>query len=132
MSTKIVPVFLEFVFPPGEASPLHVHADEQETFYLLSGAMRFWVGGVVTDLLPGQTLTAPYAVPHAYRVTSATNAIALVITTGGKFERMVNEIGRSAEAPGLPVPNLPLPDDTARLASIAEANGITILGSPPI
>ena len=41
---------IEQLAPQGAGSPLHVHHREDEWFYVLEGALTFWVGGETNDL----------------------------------------------------------------------------------
>lgn len=38
---------LEFRWPEGSGSPLHMHHDEDERFYVIEGELTLWVGGEV-------------------------------------------------------------------------------------
>ena len=38
---------LEFLWPQGSGSPLHVHHNEDEWFYVIEGELTLWVDGKV-------------------------------------------------------------------------------------
>jgi quercetin dioxygenase-like cupin family protein len=113
--------------PAGDRPPLHVHAFESETFYVLEGALTVWVGDrEPVTLGPGEAATAPPGLPHTYRAEEPT--ISLVITNSGSFASFLRAAGRPAERPELPV--LDGPPDAERLARVAADHSIEILGPP--
>src|SRR5690349_13554690 len=65
---------VELTGAPGDAPPLHVHANDDEGFYVLEGALRVHVGERTLRLGPGDAAVAPRGVPHVYAVESDTPA----------------------------------------------------------
>lgn len=58
---------LEGRIPPGWAGPPpHVHREHEESFYVLSGAVRFVSGTTETVLSTGGFFAAPIGVPHGF------------------------------------------------------------------
>lgn len=58
---------LEGRIPPGWAGPPpHVHQEHEESFYVLSGAVRFVSGATETVLTAGGFFVAPIGVPHGF------------------------------------------------------------------
>jgi quercetin dioxygenase-like cupin family protein len=114
--------------PAGGQPPLHVHEREDEGFYVLEGSLELWVGDEPpVKLVPGEYALAPHGIPHTY-LAGAEGAVALVTSMPGAFVEFVRAVGRPAERAELPV--LDGPPDVERLARIAAAHGITILGPP--
>ncbi len=114
--------------PPGDQPPLHVHEREDEGFYVLSGALTLWAGDEPpVKLVPGEYALAPHGIPHTYRAGDE-GAVVLVTSAPGDFVPFLREAGEPALRPELPV--LDGPPDAERLARIAAAHGITILGPP--
>lgn len=110
----------------GDASPLHVHDDEDETFWLLEGSMLAWVGDERFEVGPGGIVFLPRKIPHAYRFTSD-NSRALLIATPGGIEEMFREAGWDLAKP---VPadwsvSMPL------LKEITDRRRTPLLGPPP-
>ncbi len=106
--------------PAGEMPPLHVHAYESETFYVIEGSMTLWVGDAApVTLEPGDCATAPPSVPHTYRVGDEP-ALYLVTTSPGRFASFVRAAGHRERREV----------DPERLARIAADHDITILGPP--
>jgi len=54
----------------GKVTPLHVHPEEEETFYVLEGEMLFHLDGHDRSLGAGGFVSVARGVPHAYLVTS--------------------------------------------------------------
>src|SRR5438067_13255075 len=57
--------------PRGSGPPLHLHHNEDETFYVLEGEVTLQVGDERIDLNAGDYLFAPREVAHAYIVRAA-------------------------------------------------------------
>jgi quercetin dioxygenase-like cupin family protein len=122
---------LELSGHPGDVVPLHRHR-EDEVFTVLSGELTIVIGSETLVVEAGRSVSAPRNVPHAYRVSSATPARWLVLTTPGEFAAFVTTMARPAETDGLPTPGGPPSDEqAAHLASVAADFGIEILGPPP-
>lgn len=121
---------IEFRAPYGDAPPMHVHHDDDEIFHLIEGRMRFRVGDKEFTLEAGQSAVAPKGIPHAFRVESPEGARGLNIMAGPNFENFVRAMGRPAETADLPQPTVPAPAEIERLARIAQAHAMTVLGPP--
>jgi quercetin dioxygenase-like cupin family protein len=120
---------LEIVVPEGLGSPWHVHPEEDEWFYVLDGALTFWVGDTKLDLTSGGFAFGPKGVPHTF-YGSAPATRALVGFSPTQFEGFMRTVGQPAPARVLP-PHLDgPPPDVAKLAAVAERNGFVILGPP--
>jgi quercetin dioxygenase-like cupin family protein len=111
----------------GDMPPLHVHRHDDETFYVLEGELRLFVGAEQVVVGAGQAAFAPRDVPHAYRVESE-QARWLVITAPAGFESFVREVSEPAPADELPPHGRQT--DPAFLAQAAAKVGIEILGPP--
>ena len=111
----------------GDMPPLHVHRGDDETFFVLEGKLRLFVGSEQIVLGAGQSALAPRAVPHAYRVESD-EARWLVITTPAGFDSFVREVSETAPADELPPAGRHV--DPAFLGQAAAKVGIEILGPP--
>lgn len=55
-------------FPPGFASPEHVHHRDGGVFFILEGSMRIRCGDLDAVAHAGATVYLPRGVPHAFRV----------------------------------------------------------------
>src|SRR3954454_3405862 len=123
---------LEIAVPEGLGSPWHVHPEEDEWFYVLEGAMNFWVGETHHILRAGSFAFGPKNVPHTFYAEPG-GAKALVGFAPMQFEGFLREVGEPAPERVLS-PRPEGPPDVARLIPIAKRNGFEILrppGPPP-
>jgi quercetin dioxygenase-like cupin family protein len=121
---------LEFLWPQGSGSPLHVHHNEDEWFYVIEGEVTFWVGGEVVVAPAGSFLYGPRDVPHTFLVTSA-EARFLMVTEPAAFADFVRTLSEPAQALTLPPASVQTPDPE-RMTAVAAEYGIEILGPPGI
>jgi quercetin dioxygenase-like cupin family protein len=123
---------IECTVPPTGAGdpPMHVHADDDEAFYVLEGALEVHLPGTgaVERLAPGDFAIVPRGVRHTFRVVSPAPARFLAITTAPDFERFVRAVGLPMDGPGLPDPAPAPPPEV--LAAVAARHGITVTGPP--
>jgi mannose-6-phosphate isomerase-like protein (cupin superfamily) len=88
----------EFVTLPGEGVPLHVHAHEDELYYILGGAFEIQCGGKVFTAESGAMAVLPRNVPHAFRNTGKVPARALTVFIPGGFDMFVRELNELSPA----------------------------------
>ena len=114
---------VEHLMTPGGGSPYHVHHNEDEEFYIISGEVRFFSDGQSSVLGPGGFAFLPREIPHGFRVEGdATARILLMITPGG-FEGFVGDLCSPEPPTG--------PPDMAALVQTAARYGVDILGPLP-
>ena len=118
---------LEALVLPEAGPPPHAHHGEEETFYLLSGALEFTVGEETHDAGPGSVVYVPRDVIHSYRNVGAGPATMLFMYSPAGMEGMFPEIGRPGVR-GVVGPPLD-PADIAAMAAVAERYRFT-LGAP--
>ncbi len=82
--------------PPLVDTPLHVHENEDELFYVLEGEHVFQVGDREFRATPGGLVFAPRAVPHAQRRAVPGQGRLLVLTSPGGFEGFFRELAARA------------------------------------
>lgn len=111
-------------------SPLHVHRNEDEWFYVTEGELTFWVGGETTIAPAGSFVYGPRDVPHTFSVTSD-QARFLLVTEPAGFEGFMRTLSEPAETLTLPPPSLQPPAPDLMMATAAKY-GIEILGPPGI
>ena len=121
---------LEFLWPQGGGSPLHVHRNEDEWFYVIEGELTLWVGGEVVVAPAGSFVYGPRDIPHTFLVTS-TEARFLMVTEPAPFADFVRAMSVPAQALTLP-PASVQPPDPERMTAVAAEYGIEILGPPGI
>jgi quercetin dioxygenase-like cupin family protein len=120
----------ETVGPRGSGSPLHVHRNEDEWFYVLDGELTLWVGGRVITAPAGSFVYGPRGVPHTFTISSEQARFLLVVEPAG-FEDFVRAVGEPAQQLTIP-PAATEPPNPARLTALAAEYGIEILGPPGI
>jgi quercetin dioxygenase-like cupin family protein len=117
---------VEVTEPPGAETPLHVHHNEDEGFWLLEGDATFEVDGAVIEAHAGDYVFGPRDIPHRYSVGSAGCRMLFIMTPGG-FEDLVTAMSVPAASRTLPPPSDEEPD-WERVAAIANAHGAELLG----
>ena len=115
----------------GKVTPLHIHADSDETMIVLEGEIRMHLDGTEHIVGEGGIASAPRGVPHAFKVSGADGARLLCLHTPGccqAFYWDASEPVASDDTRGLHAG----PVDMSRVqASAAKNGGIEILGPPP-
>jgi quercetin dioxygenase-like cupin family protein len=118
---------IEEVAPRGEGTPLHVHREDDETFYVLDGELTFYLDNEQPiSASAGSFVHIPGGVVHAFKVDSET-ARYLIITTL-QYERFYRATSKPARSRTLP-PERPL--DMEKVMDAAQEYGIEALGPPP-
>ncbi len=88
-------------FRKGFTAPPHYHKLEDESFYLLEGAIDFYVGDKKVKVSAGEFIVLPRNIPHHFDLITETAKALLLITPAG-FEIFFKEFGRPAETLDLP------------------------------
>ncbi|SFO31615.1 cupin domain-containing protein [Actinomadura madurae] len=111
--------------PAGEPPP-HVHANEDEAFYVLDGHLGATLGDdTAVSAGPGEMMFLPRGIPHSVHVQTD-EVRCLVLVTPAGFERFFAAIGEPAPTDDIPEPTTP---DVAAVAAEAARYGVTLL--PP-
>ena len=118
----------ENLAPRGHGSPLHVHRNEDEWFYVTEGELTFSVGGEVIVAGPGAFVYGPRDVPHTFTVTSD-EARFLLVTEPGGFSEFLRTLAEPAGDLVIPPPATE-PPDMELMAATAAKYGVEILGPP--
>ena len=116
---------VENVIPPGQGPPLHVHASEDEAWWVIEGSLRFQLGSDVAEAPAGSFVFVPRGTPHAFVNDGASPARILMVFTPSGMERFFDEIGSlpSGGEAGSPPP-------AEVFASIGAAVGMEVVGPP--
>jgi quercetin dioxygenase-like cupin family protein len=112
---------VEMRLPAGFAPPTHIHHNEDEAFYLISGQIEAQIGEQRFTANQGAFLWLPRDVRHGFVVAGDGPCTILTITTPSGFERFVADVGSSTNQTTLPEPREP---DVPRLVEIAGRYGI--------
>ena len=119
---------IEVADPRGGGTPVHVHHNEDETFYVLEGEVTVLVGDERFDLVAGDFLFAPRDIPHAYVVRSERSRMISTISPAG-IEQLFVSLGTPVAGAEPPTEMVmpPMPE----MARQFSAYGAEILGPPP-
>lgn len=116
--------------PQGYGTPLHVHHNEDEWFYVIEGELTFWVGGHVITAAAGSFVYGPREIPHTF-IVSSTEARFLLVTEPAGLESFIRALSEPAQALTLPPASAQPPAPELMMATAAQ-HGIEILGPPGI
>jgi quercetin dioxygenase-like cupin family protein len=90
---------IENVIAPGEGPPMHVHANEDEAWWVIEGTLRFRLGEQAADAPAGTFVFVPRRVPHAFQNVGATPARILVLFTPAGMERFFDTFATLTAGP---------------------------------
>ena len=113
--------------PRGSGPPLHLHHNEDETFYVLEGEVTIVVGDQRIDLNAGDYVFAPREIAHAYVVRSERARMLVTASPAGVEQFFVSH--------GVPVTGTEPPSDAVmlpmdELMRLFADYGCEILGPP--
>ena len=114
--------------PRGAATPLHVHHNEDETFYVIEGEVTMLVDGEGIDLSAGDYAFAARGEAHAYIVTSERARMLVTFTPAG-LEELFVELGVPVVGSEPPAEEVFPP--IGEIARRFGAYGCEIVGPPP-
>lgn len=112
------------LIPPGGGPPPHTHSREDESFYVVQGAIAFQLGDQRQIARAGAYVYAPRGRRHAFRNESDAPARMLVQVTPAGFERFFEQAGRRLEGGAQPAP--PTIEELERLIALAPTFGCEI------
>lgn len=84
--------------PPLADTPLHIHANEDELFFVLEGEHVYQVGDEEIRTGPGGLVFAPRGIPHAQRRVIPGEGRQLVLVSPAGFEGFFRELAAAHEA----------------------------------
>jgi mannose-6-phosphate isomerase-like protein (cupin superfamily) len=106
-------------------TPIHVHADDDETIHMMEGEMQAIIGGETKIIRAGETLFLKRGVPHQLMNVSGAPMRYILLCTPSGFDGFVAAGGRERDEGTEIVP--PTTDDIARMKSAAPRFGITLM-----
>lgn len=114
---------------PNIGPPLHMHANEDETFYILEGEVTFRAGDATIVARAGDTVFAPRGVPHTFKNRTPTPAhMLLMVTPPRNFETFYARTFGPDEQGRIPT----LEQAGTRMQTEGPKAGIQILGPNPL
>ena len=86
----------DFVAAPGAGIALHVHAREDELYYILEGALEIRCGEKTYTAGAGSVAMLPRDIPHAFRNPGPGPCRVLNVFIPGGFDAFVEELSQMA------------------------------------
>ena len=106
-------------------TPIHVHAKDDETLYIIEGELTALIGGEPRRLTAGESLFLPRGVPHQLLNVSGNPCGYILIGTPALFDRFLEEGGHELQPEEVVGP--PTPEEIERLRAASPGFGITLL-----
>ncbi|MEO8406446.1 MAG: cupin domain-containing protein [Chitinophagaceae bacterium] len=100
-------IFEQTSLSQGRGTPLHVHFNQDEIFYILEGEYYFQVGEQKYKLKTGDSIFLPIQVPHAWTQVSEKGKMMVLFQPAGKMEEFFVTLA-AAKTP-------PTPEEMAKL-----------------
>jgi quercetin dioxygenase-like cupin family protein len=110
----------ENVIAPGDGPPLHTHAGEDESWYVLERQLRFRLGDEVADAPAGSFVFVSRGTPHCFQNVGDGPARIIVLFTPSGMERFFDRF--AALPPG--------PVDPGAFRNIGAEVGMDVVGPP--
>ena len=89
----------ENVIAPGDGPPLHTHAHEDESWYVITGRLRFRIGTDLRDAPEGSFVFVSRGTPHCFQNVGAEPARILVMFTPSGMEAFFDRFAALPEGP---------------------------------
>ena len=112
--------FLEVTIGPQDGPPQHVHAHEDEMWFILEGHFRFLADGQLFDAPKGSFVFVPHGTAHCFQNLGTEPSTILVMFTPAGMERFFEQHAQ--------VPAGPVDPDVYR--EIAANNWMEVVGPP--
>ena len=121
---------IEMVGRKGNVPPPHIHHREDETFYILEGAMSASVGGQTIKGTAGSMIFLPRNVVHSFEIESEQLRMLVLLTPGGG-EGYFKECSMPAPAMTLPPPAEVPYSEIEKLLAVGAKYGIEFVLPKP-
>lgn len=122
-------LLFEVWMPQGKATPLQVHPDADETFYVLEGEVRVHIDGTEDRTVSnGSVVVVPRGTPHAFAVISPATRLLVIMTPASTISETFFRVA-GEPAPDLTLP--PPPTNPERFGAAIAQSGLQVLGLPP-
>jgi len=108
----------ENVVAAGEGPPLHTHAAEDESWYVIEGELRFLLGEELHRAPPGSFVFVPRGVAHAFQNVGEEPARILVTFTPSGMEEFFDRLAELSEV------------DQEAFRTIGAEVGMEVVGPP--
>jgi mannose-6-phosphate isomerase-like protein (cupin superfamily) len=88
---------VEILSQPSDSTPVHVHQNEDEHFFILEGTARIARGDETFDAPAGRAITLPRHIPHAWGNATSSTLRMLVTCWPGGCEAILPLIARGGD-----------------------------------
>lgn len=95
----------------GNEPPAHTHAHEDESYFIIEGHIRFWIGNEVVDAKAGDFIFLPKGVPHKFELQSDTVKELMWIAPAGLDTWFWDNSAPAPDQKALPVMQGPPPPE---------------------
>jgi quercetin dioxygenase-like cupin family protein len=112
----------EVTLRPGDEPPQHIHAREDETWYILEGCILFQRGAERIVRKAGQLIVLPRGVQHGFAVQSSMARILHFYTPGG-IEQAFRSLSVALSDP-------PMLAESVAIEAVFQERGVTFVGPP--
>ena len=93
----------------GNEPPAHTHQREDESYYILEGQIRFWIGDTIIDAKPGDFVHLPKGIPHKFELQSEFVKELMWVTPSGLDKWFWDNSVPAADMKPLPIMTTPPP-----------------------
>jgi len=107
----------------GDSTPVHIHTDPEEAFYVIAGDAEAWIDGDTSVAQAGSLLVVPRGIPHGLRRLSSDPVRMLTLISPPGFERFFDAVVAAGEEELLA--------DPKGLVALAAQYGTEVLGEYP-
>jgi quercetin dioxygenase-like cupin family protein len=88
---------MDVVNGSGEGPPLHLHAREDETMYVIEGEFRWRLGDQITSAGAGSFVHIPRGLPHTWQITGDSPGRMIVSFAPAGMEGFFDELSAMSE-----------------------------------
>ena len=93
----------------GAEPPAHTHSREDESYYLLSGSIRYTIGEDVITVHAGEYVYLPNGVPHKFEVLTEQAEVLMWISRAGLDQWFWDNSAPAPDGKQMPAPQGPPP-----------------------
>jgi mannose-6-phosphate isomerase-like protein (cupin superfamily) len=110
-------------------TPIHVHAKDDETLYIIEGELTAVIDGEPRRLAAGESIFLPRGIAHQLMNMSGRPCRYILIGTPALFDRFLEQGGHELQPDEVAGP--PTPEEVERLRKASPKFGITLLSDWP-
>lgn len=107
--------------PLGSGPPKHIHEAEDETFYIITGRLKFFLDGQTMVRGPGEAVFVPRGKVHTFQVIGDQPCRHLAMLTPGGFENFFVEMAKG---------QFNIPADMAAIEESGRRHHMSFAGPP--